>query len=367
MQLFKKLFSERFNKDYYQHKGFYIIRAVYGEKKAVALFKAAENGDDDAQLMIAECFLNSAESACAIPWCEMAAKAGNSQAFYRLACIYEGNYMGIDADLEKAEWAMKKSLELNNPDAILKLGHQYAFGDGVEKDAKKAFDYYMKAAKYGSDAAMTEIGLSYLKGEVIEQNNVKAFEWFSKSEDGTSCYYLSQCYFNGIGTTVDMEKGVFFLEKAVDKGCMNTSEARKQLIDLYADGYGGANRNKKAQKIRENIEKVDELISELAAQIIEEEAEKEIQSEMNNQLIIALTDEVGNTCKYELLDYFEYGKRDYAVFFPSDDEISDEVVILQIEQDEDGNEIYVSVDEELTDKLYSVFKQRNKENYDFLS
>ena len=123
----------------------------------------------------------------------------------------------------------------------------------------------------------------------------------------------------------------------------------------------------KAQETQEDIEKVDELISELAAQILEEEAEKEIQSEMNNQLIIALTHEVGNTCKYELLDYFEYGKRDYAVFFPSDDETSDQVVILQIDQDKDGNEIYVSVDEDLTDKLYSVFKQRNRDNYDFLS
>ncbi len=68
-----------------------------------------------------------------------AAQAGSSQALHELTYFYEGRYVGVEADPEKAEQVRREALEMNNPEAILKLASQYYSGDGVEKDKRNGF------------------------------------------------------------------------------------------------------------------------------------------------------------------------------------------------------------------------------------
>lgn len=158
---------------------------------------------------------------------------------------------------------------MNNPEAMLKLASQYYSGDGVEGDKKKAFKYYMRAAELGNDEAMAEVGMCYLNGEGVNQSDLQAFAWLSKSEDNHYGYYnLAQCYIKGIGTSIDIEKGVFYLEKAVEGKCLNLFEARKQLIDLYSKGYGGVDAKRKMIMIQEDMNRSSKLFDDLSAMII---------------------------------------------------------------------------------------------------
>lgn len=174
MGLFKKILgtvqSKNMSVQYSQPTGFYIVRHEYGENQARLLFQQANDGNVDAQLSIAKCFMDVAEQPYALPWYEKAAIAGNAKALHELTYFYEGRYIGVEADPVKLNKVQEMVLGLNNPDAFLKLASQYYTGDGVKKDKKKAFEYYMKAAQLGSDEGAAEVGACYLNGDGIEHD-----------------------------------------------------------------------------------------------------------------------------------------------------------------------------------------------------
>lgn len=191
------------------------------------------------------------------------------KALHELTYFYEGRYVGVEADPEKAEQVRREALEMNNPEAILKLASQYYSGDGVEKDKEMAFKYYMKAAELGNGEAMAEVGMCYLNGEGVNQSDSQAFAWLSKSNDTCYGYYnLAQCYIKGIGTSKNLERGVSYLERAVEGKCLHLSEARRQLVDLYSKGYGGPDAKRKMGEIQEEINQSDKLMDELASLIL---------------------------------------------------------------------------------------------------
>lgn len=276
MGLFSKLFGSGQAKSQSvqvsQPEGFYIVRYDFGEAQARTLFQRANAGDINAQLTIAKCFMDAAEQPYALPWYEKAAAAGSSKAIHELTYFYEGRYVGVPADPVKAERVRNMALSRNTPDAFVKMGSQYFTGDGVEKDKVKAFNYYMKAAELGSPEGMTEVGLCYLNGDGVKQDGAKAFEWLSRSKDERyRSYPLAQCYLKGIGTVQNVEKGVFYLEKAVDLKCLELNEAQRQLANLYSKGYGGANASAKLQRLKADMAESSRLMDELAGLLMSED------------------------------------------------------------------------------------------------
>jgi len=89
---------------------------------------------------------------------------------------------------------------------------------------------------------------------------------------------------------------------------------------------------------------------------------------MENEYII-LTDENGEQQEYEVLDLIEYENKEYVVLLPYNDfeqEDDDEVLILEIEEGDDEIDEYLSVDDEvLLNILFEIFKERNKDIFDF--
>ena len=90
--------------------------------------------------------------------------------------------------------------------------------------------------------------------------------------------------------------------------------------------------------------------------------------------IITLTDEEGKESNFELLDLVELDNEEYVVLLPVDDEESEEpgeVVILKVEDSDDDSdeetESYVSVeDEETLTKVFEMFKDKFKNEFDFV-
>lgn len=81
---------------------------------------------------------------------------------------------------------------------------------------------------------------------------------------------------------------------------------------------------------------------------------------MDNENKIVLNDQEGNEIEFEFLDLIPYRGKEYVVLLPVS-ENADEVVILQLEEADDENESYISVDNELTlQAVFEIFKEKQK-------
>ena len=88
--------------------------------------------------------------------------------------------------------------------------------------------------------------------------------------------------------------------------------------------------------------------------------------------ILTLNDEEGNEVEFEFLDLIEYEGEEYVILLPVEDEEDEEepgeVVILKLEDtDNEDEESYVSVDdEEVLNKVFEIFKEKFKDDFNFV-
>ncbi len=89
--------------------------------------------------------------------------------------------------------------------------------------------------------------------------------------------------------------------------------------------------------------------------------------------IVILNDEEGNEVKFEFLDLVELEDEEYVVLLPVTEEGEEEegeVVILKVEDTDDeeaDEESYVSIeDEEILNKVFEIFKEKFKDDFDFV-
>ena len=94
------------------------------------------------------------------------------------------------------------------------------------------------------------------------------------------------------------------------------------------------------------------------------------QEELNN--IVVLNDENGEEVEFEFLDLIELDGEEYVVLLPAEEEENPEeageVVILKLEDTEsEDEESYVSVeDEEVLNKVFEMFKEKFKDEFNFV-
>ena len=85
--------------------------------------------------------------------------------------------------------------------------------------------------------------------------------------------------------------------------------------------------------------------------------------------IIVLNDEEGNESEFEFLDLIEFEGEEYVVLLPVEEsEDAGEVVILKLEDTEsEDEESYVSVDDEdVLNKVFEIFKEKFKDDFNFV-
>ncbi|MBQ3329635.1 MAG: DUF1292 domain-containing protein [Ruminococcus sp.] len=83
--------------------------------------------------------------------------------------------------------------------------------------------------------------------------------------------------------------------------------------------------------------------------------------------IITLEDDLGNEQDFEFVDVVEYEGEEYIILLPVDDgEDAYDVLILRIESVDDETESYVGIDdEEILQNVFSIFKDRYKDEFDY--
>ena len=90
-------------------------------------------------------------------------------------------------------------------------------------------------------------------------------------------------------------------------------------------------------------------------------ANEELLPEEEQTNILTLTDENGEDTDFEYLDCIEYEGKEYLILMPVD-EISTEIIILEVEPVDEENENYLSVtDETILNAVYGIFKERYKD------
>ncbi len=129
-------------------------------------------------------------------------------------------------------------------------------------------------------------------------------------------------------------------------------EKRKTVIDMLAAGYilqsyldsGGWERNHAP---------TDERGANIGKEVY-----RLMDGYMEQDNIVELIDEDGKELQFQHLMTLEYNQKSYVVLAavePSEDIAEDEAVILRIEQDEDQNDVYSTIEDE--DELEKVFER----------
>lgn len=87
--------------------------------------------------------------------------------------------------------------------------------------------------------------------------------------------------------------------------------------------------------------------------------------------VVVLVDEDGEEVEFEHLDTIEMNGNEYVVLLPvgqeeEAEEDVDEVVILRIDHNENGEDSFITIeDEEELNHVFDEFKNRMEEEYDF--
>lgn len=101
----------------------------------------------------------------------------------------------------------------------------------------------------------------------------------------------------------------------------------------------------------------------------EEKMNEEIEELEDDNTIIELEDEDGGKIQFEFLDLIEYENEEYVILLPLEEEGTDgdEVVILKLQETSDTEEVYLGVDDEkILQAVFTIFKERNKDEFDFV-
>ena len=158
-----------------------LVAAEEWAKKAVAeLAPKAENGLDEAQRGLADCYANGwgVEKSCelAARWYGEAYEGRDWLATGRLARLYASGD-GVPQNIGKAVELLVRA-ERESAEARCRLGECYERGEwGLEVDVDKAFELYRESASEGDAGGMYNLGRCYLEGIGVEKDRDRARLW----------------------------------------------------------------------------------------------------------------------------------------------------------------------------------------------
>jgi len=135
---------------------------------------AAEQGDADAEVNLAEKLIAKKDFVKAEGWLRKAAMKGNAEAQAGLGLFYFSGLV-LPQDFIKAEQWSRKSAEQGNASGQQLLGFAYFTGQGVKKDYAESERWFLKAAAQGD--IQSQINLGHLYGDVA-LDTVEAYAWF---------------------------------------------------------------------------------------------------------------------------------------------------------------------------------------------
>ncbi|MEO0397629.1 MAG: DUF2610 domain-containing protein, partial [Cyanobacteria bacterium P01_A01_bin.137] len=250
--------------------GYNLLIQTLAERSITDIEKAAEEGDAEAQYLLAMAHLKG-EGVAEDPertayWLRRSATRGFSRAQYAYGQrLYWGWGNTEPNKIEGFDWWLVAA-ENGNASALLAIGETYLYGrEGVpEQDLTKAEDYFNQALTVGASEAETSLGLLYTEiaktaqkannTETFNQANAQRLAYFQKGAQKSfpgSMYRLAQMYRYGDYVELDLQKAVEWYKNSTATGSV---DAAYELAKLYADeseqGLGEAQPEESAKYFR---------------------------------------------------------------------------------------------------------------------
>ena len=135
------------------------------------------------------------------------------------------------------------------------------FPEGTDGDRLKAFELFKKAAEHGHDKAMFYLGKYYRTGRYVPKDLNKAVYWLEKAAKTNflACYELGKCY-KELGRWTDAVK---YFKRAAEEGFFYW--ACIHLVDIYTQGGHGvaasAEQRKYWNKEKKSLKKIREAMA----------------------------------------------------------------------------------------------------------
>ena len=129
---------------------------------------------------------------------------------------HKGWYRLVKSD-KKAAKIWERAVELENVEAMRRLGELHEDGSGVKPDKKKAERLYRTAADRGDAVAQSNLA----KLLDLEERFEEAFQYYALAADQgytDAEFSLGCCYRDGEGTEVDLGKARYWFQRAAAKG-----------------------------------------------------------------------------------------------------------------------------------------------------
>lgn len=217
-------------------------------------------------------------------------------------------------------------------------GVETIFTQGMEKDVKRVKEL---AAQYETDCILAGLPMRLSGEEGLQASHVREFT-AKLREAGFQVMYQDERLTSVSAERVLIQAGV-------------SREGRKKVVDKLAACYilqafldsGGWPR----EKIQDRSEPIRES---------EEEGEvfRLMEGYMDEDNIVELVDEDGNVVKFQHLMTLEFKGKSYVILAAAEeteDIAEDEAVVLRIDTDADGNDVYASVEDD--DEVEAVFNR----------
>ncbi len=249
----KKLYEEGY--DY-----FYGITRPVNRAKAVEYFlEAGKLENADALFFLSIHQQNHDNLKEATQAAKRSLELGNEAAKIKLGEIQE------DEKLMKAGFnALKKKVDYGDMHYVNSLGYAYEFGIGTSLSIKEAMKYYEMAAKQNNALGMTNLADLYIQEDKLkkakpllvkaaekehgyaqyllamnffyykQENNKEALYWLEKSasNDEPKALYQLGLYY---AEKADLAKAIKYYQRAAE---LNNAEAALELYYIYGEGFG---------------------------------------------------------------------------------------------------------------------------------
>lgn len=266
-----------------------------------------------------------------------------------------------------------KSLGASVDEFFADLYDRIAFCAEMANEFEEAERYYEKAvmdsleiAKNTGDPQAYEIAIEYMKKLTSfyhdRGNNEKEREYLHFID------VLLQKK-GDLDSEVDDEDNEDFLSpelreklnKALDELDFTPTTFKEGDEFDYADDLGDEDEGHHLGAMIKSLFSDERLLS-----LLDDEEEVQHDEEEELDSTITLTDENGESTDFTFADLIEFGGKEYVVLLPPEDE-EQEVTILLVEPgDDDDTENYLPVeDEKLLAFLFEIFKERNKDRFNF--
>lgn len=218
--------SRRISKEFKSNK---LQTGAYAQP--TLLHSKAQQGNEIAQLTLAEQYLRNNQFSPAAYYFTLAAKNCAAAHFYLAEMSRLG--LGTEPDTKKALGHYKKAAKMGSAEAQFHLAVLLQQGKEISQDLKKALYYYRQAAKHKYIPALINLSGLYSLGLGVKADSVRAFSYCLRAAQlGNELAELNVAamFASGTGTAVDLEQAKYFLTSSASKGNKLAQQRLEELV-----------------------------------------------------------------------------------------------------------------------------------------